>query len=294
MHSRCLHIDTDLAHRHLAALDDLTVPHIFVCVPEVPGARGCVRHICGTLQAARPRLEAHQRAGCGVFVTVNAMRGRRRLKSTVGRVRALWIERDRSGPDLPLAPSLVVETSPGKRHEYLITDPENPLDVAAAGRLNKTIAQQFGGDRQAADLARVLRLAGSWHLKGEPHPVGIVSDSKARYSSDALLAAFPQPETEKRALRRLTVNRPRYLAAAIAGVCADLAGAVEGRRNDTLNRSAFSLARLGYGLEEIDAVLTPIALSIGLSESETAATIRSGARAGEQASCLSVRASRRS
>ena len=89
MHSRCLHIDTDLAHRHLAALDDLTVPHIFVCVPEVPGARGCVRHICGTLQAARPRLKAHQRAGCGVFVTVNAMRGRRRLKSTVGRVRAM-------------------------------------------------------------------------------------------------------------------------------------------------------------------------------------------------------------
>ena len=37
-------------------------------------------------------------------------------------------------------------------------------------------------------------------------------------------------------------------------------------------------------------MLTPIALSIGLSESETAATIRSGARAGGQASCLSVRA----
>ena len=296
MHSRCFHIDTDLARRHLAALDDLTTSHIFVCVPEAPGAHGGVRQVYGTLETARERLEAEQDAGCGVFVTVNAMFGRRRLKSSVARVRALWIERDRPGPELPLSPSLVIETSRGKRHEYLLTDPKNPLDVAAATRINRTIAQQFGGDRQAADLARVLRLAGSWHLKGEPHPVSIVSEPRTRYLSDALLTAFPPPESEKRPLRRLTpvVRRPRYLAAAIAGVCADLASAVVGTRNDALNRSAFRLARLGCYPEEIDTMLTPIALSIGLSESETAATIKSGARAGGQASTLSVQSSRRS
>lgn len=282
MHTRSLHIE--IARQHLAALDDPNASHIFVCIPEAPDARGGVRHVFGPLEVARDRLEAEQRAGCGVFVTVNAMRGRRRLKAEVSRVRALWIERDGPGPDLPLTPSLVVETSPGKRHEYLLLRPDAPLDPAEAVWINRDIARTFAGDRQATDVARALRLAGSWHLKAKPHQVGLSDQPIVKYPAHELKAAFPAAP-QSSAVRHpnpVPAHRRRYLSVTVAGVCADLAHAAEGTRNHTLNRSAFRLGRLGLDLAEIDAVLTPVALSIGLSEPETAATIRSGARAGGQ------------
>lgn len=281
---RYMHIDFETARRHIAALEGPETPHIFVCVPEARGAKGRVQHVYGPLEAVRGRLETEQRAGCGIFVTVNAMAGRRRLKVDVTRVRALWIERDGPGPDLPLAPSLVVETSPGKRHEYLLTVPEDPIDAEQATRLNRTMAEIYGGDRQATDAARALRLAGSWHIKGEPHLVRILVYPDARYSARALKSAFPEPKNEPRApnLCLPIARRERYRAAATEGVCAELAEAAEGARNDTLNRSAFRLGRLGLELGEIVAILTPVALGIGLSQGETAATIRSGALAGGQ------------
>jgi hypothetical protein len=62
----------------------------------------------------------------------------------------------------------------------------------------------------------------------------------------------------------------------------ELAAAPEGQRNGTLNRAAFRLGQLGLGLEVVTAALAPVAEDIGLGAHETAATIRSGVRAGAQ------------
>lgn len=284
---RYMHIDLETARRHLAALEGPETSHIFICVPEARGAKGSVQHVYGPLEAVRGRLETEQHAGCGIFVTVNAMAGRRRLKADVTRVRALWIERDGPGPDLPLAPSLVVETSPGKRHEYLLTVPEDPIDAEQATRLNRTMAEIYGGDRHATDAARALRLAGSWHIKGEPHLVRLANGRSERYSRSMLEAAFPEPPKgpTKRAIGAPPITHvDRYRAAAIEGIRAELAQAAKGTRNNTLNRAAFRLGMLGLQLGDIDAVLTPVALSIGLTNDETVATIRSGASAGQDVS----------
>lgn len=275
-------IDLNSACRHLRALDRAGAPHIFLCVPEAPGVEGPVRHVLSPFEIARTALEMAQQAGYGVFVTVNQMRNGRRLKSQVTRIRALWIERDGPGADLPLTPSLAIETSPGKRHEYLLTESEDVPDVAEATRMNRTIARRYGGDRQATDVARALRLAGSWHLKGEPHVVHILDCPGLRYASAALTIAFSEPQNEQFAPRHppLPTCSGGYRAAAVKGICAELGHAVVGTRNNTLNRAAYRMGRLGLELGDIDALLTPIALSIGLTEAETMATIRSGAKAG--------------
>ena len=75
-----------------------------------------------------------------------------------------------------------------------------------------------------------------------------------------------------------------YGAAALRNELDTLAGALEGTRNETLNRAAFALGQLVAGGEleraEVEAALLAAALRIGLDEREAAATLRSGLDAG--------------
>ena len=77
-----------------------------------------------------------------------------------------------------------------------------------------------------------------------------------------------------------------YALAALSAELARLAAAPPGRRNDQLNRSAYSLGRLvGSGLLDrplVQARLEEAALGIGLDPAEIGPTIRSGLDAGER------------
>lgn len=77
---------------------------------------------------------------------------------------------------------------------------------------------------------------------------------------------------------------PAYVEAALRGELAKLEHAVEGERNNQLNKSAFAFGRfVGTGLLDrgrVEAELTRVALAIGLTEREVQASIRSGIEAG--------------
>lgn len=279
-----LALDLDAAHRHLAALDDADAPFIFAAFPERPGANGRPRHIVSRLRDAAPKLARAQRDGYGVFVTVNAMRGVRRRTIDVARVRAVWAERDQPGPGLSLPPSLIVATSHGRQHDYWLVDPREPLAPFDARRINRQIAARCGADAAATDLARVLRLAGSLNLKGPPFRVHIQDAALRRYRASEIIEAVPPPA--QRAARRTTRGVPfdqSNTPATVDAIVRDLARALPGTRNSSLNRAAFRLALRGLDVEQIAALLMPVALSIGLEAREIGATIRSGGTAGQQA-----------
>src|SRR6266404_9847427 len=71
-----------------------------------------------------------------------------------------------------------------------------------------------------------------------------------------------------------------YVRAAIEGEIANLAGAVEGERNQTLFRCTAKLASLGLREGEILHHLKPVAETIGLRGKELYTTVKSGVRAG--------------
>ena len=75
-----------------------------------------------------------------------------------------------------------------------------------------------------------------------------------------------------------------YASKALADEIAQLAGTPEGERNVRLNKAAFALGQLvGAGVLErgqVEAALLGVALSIGLGEQESQATIRSGLESG--------------
>lgn len=138
----------------------------------------------GTLEQHWSELKALNARGAGVFVTVNETDFKGREAHNIVRVRSVFVDLDapkRSFADVekhleafPLAPSMLVESSPGKWHAYwLVSDwPIPPGEFEANKKAFRAVQEEFisllGGDAKVKDLPRVLRLPGFVHQKGAP------------------------------------------------------------------------------------------------------------------------------
>jgi hypothetical protein len=168
--------DFSMAQDFLLAMDPNANEFCF----QVFDVRGQIASLSRTLHGPfdkkKQQLAQLNRRGCGVFVTPNVIApGMRRLTKNVTRVRAFFVDAD--DPDrLPeleaaiqsirgLRPSIVVESSPGKRHFYWLCD-NCPLDQFSDAQ--KTLADVLGTDPSVHDLPRVMRLPGFIHRKGAP------------------------------------------------------------------------------------------------------------------------------
>lgn len=129
----------------------------------------------GTLAEVTPQLLAAQAKGCGVYVVANAGA---QTNDTIYKVRAVFADTDGAdlGPILAcgLEPHIVVESSPGKWHVYWLVD---GLPTEAFRDIQRNIAARFGTDKSVNDLARVMRLPGFVHQKGQPFLVRIIHES---------------------------------------------------------------------------------------------------------------------
>lgn len=135
----------------------------------------------GTLDEHLDRLVAMQRKGAGVFVMINKGDGvvhepnkTCRAKASVVEVRSLWVDLD-GAPIEPVLmayrPDIVVESSPCKWHAYW---PTRDCAIADFCSLQSQIAKKYNGDPTMADLARVMRIPGFWHQKGEPYQTRLI------------------------------------------------------------------------------------------------------------------------
>lgn len=168
-----------------------------------------------------PRAEApswNQR-GYGIFATVQRFRGPRRI-ANLERIRAWAIDLDAGEKAeqrerllaAPLLPSSIVETKSGY-HAYWYAAPGARQEYYRP--LLDRLVHFFGADRNARDLARVLRVPGYLHLKNpdEPflvrHAYGPIRDRS--YTERQMWAAFPPAPSDDRtrhgAQRRDYVDR---------------------------------------------------------------------------------------
>jgi RepB DNA-primase from phage plasmid len=228
----------------------------------------------------------------GIFWTVNQTDLTGRTKDKIIRVRAVFVDLDGA----PLAPSVTVESSPGRFHAYwIVTDV--PLEDFTP--VQKALAARFDGDVTVCDLPRVMRLPGFAHHKGEPFVTRVLEMHPERvYTRSELLEAFPEIrdalEATKQPKRRDAeathatgtpdVHR-KYALTALENEVLSVLATQEGSRNDALNKAAFALGQLvgADALSESTArgSLEDAAQQIGLSESEARATIKSGLDAGK-------------
>lgn len=141
----------------------------FQIFPDSKGSPGFPWHGHGTLKEFAPRLIKAQRAGCGIFICVNETDRRGRRRENIIAARANFIDLD--GASLPggwaIEPHLITESSCRRFHAYwLVNDWLSDLDLWSENQAR--LAAYYGGDPSVIDPPRVMRLAGFWHLKGEP------------------------------------------------------------------------------------------------------------------------------
>jgi|GEM_PF-6897667 len=171
----------------------------------------------GTLADRWADIERLNRAGYGIFVTVNATdaTGRRQARN-VQAVRAIWHEDDEGyNGTFPLPPHFTVQSSPGKCHRYWLTEGLSAEDHAG---LLDVMCAKFRGDNGAKGINRVLRLPGTWHQKGAAHSVKIIETNEtalawgARSRSELLAAFGPLPERKASTPGPISESNPDEVA----------------------------------------------------------------------------------
>lgn len=147
-----------------------------------------------TLASAEKWMNRRQAAGANLSYAVQSMSGRKRNLASVAAYRAVFAEMDTEPTKpWPLAPSIIIETSPGRSHVLWLIDPEAPIDAETFAAIERRLVADYGADSNAKDGARTLRLPGTWNLKPgrPPHLVTVIDESGWLYSAGELAAAFP-------------------------------------------------------------------------------------------------------
>jgi RecA-family ATPase len=168
------------ARRFLELLDPDAERFTFQTFDDSAQKRGHLAKVLhGSLDELAPDLIALQKAGAGIFVTVNETDGKGRKAENITRTRAVFADLDGSPVEpamaCSLAPHVVVESSPGRFHAYWLA---HRLHLNTFAAVQKCIATRFGGDKAVHDLPRVMRLPGFTHQKGKPFLTRIVQANK--------------------------------------------------------------------------------------------------------------------
>lgn len=162
----------------------------------------------GPLDQVWPKLMAKQREGHGVFVTVSQTDLRGRKVENVTGVRAVWVEAD-GGATLDsfhLPPSILVQSRNGQHAYWLLREDQAVSDLKLAVQ---TLAVHYRTDPNVTDVARVLRVPGTLHQKGEPFLVQLldVDPARTRRSYEEAIPGAPVDDATWRAYRRWNETR---------------------------------------------------------------------------------------
>lgn len=179
--------------------------------PEGNGAVSRFYESIDQLIEALPKT-VEQQNGNGVFVGVCPRSQHDGKKTSVKQVCCLWIDldaKDFTGGkeeawqrlcEFPLRPTMITDSGNGYHAYWCLNEPiliQGKPDIHRMEGFNRRLAALLNGDFQSVELARVLRLPGSWNLKDAacPLPVKICEvEPNRRYS----LSAFDWlPESER-------------------------------------------------------------------------------------------------
>lgn len=119
-------------------------------------------------------LKEQNNRGANVYISMNALapEARQRTKQDVAAIRHIYLDIDEDGQaalalitaDAPV-PSYILNTSPGKYQVVWKVDGFSATDAEA---LQRSMALQYGTDRAATDITRVLRIPGFTNRKYDP------------------------------------------------------------------------------------------------------------------------------
>lgn len=226
--------------------------HIFATVNDKKS--GAFYHYHSDFENALSKLKRDNRNGRGVFFCVNELHRdldpkRKRTKKMFVRARAVWVEDDevREEPrdDFELEPNLIVQSSPGKFHYYWLTSTTDRVNWEEQMNI---MAEYYGCDPQARDLARVLRVPGFLHNKKDPVKVRFKCLRSEPYDFRAIQIAF-----SGRGKKKVQKISKEIEAQSIPENVEDVKS---GHKHGPSLKIALSLANKGVPKEDIEAILS--------------------------------------
>jgi hypothetical protein len=155
------------------------------------------RTLFGRDHELMPRLKVYNDLGYDVFWTVNETDGVGRRAENIVRARYLFTDLDNGLPTTwLLEPSCIIASSPGRYQAYyMLEDPT--LDFALWGRVQRAVVRETGGDANAQDLARILRVNGYRNWKRGGFEVRVVGGNMLSHKLSELRDAFGEVELTK-------------------------------------------------------------------------------------------------
>jgi len=181
----------DQSRAYVTALtgDVNTVMHWRAIHDKDRGAQPRVLH--GTIDQCYSELQALNLSGYGIFCAVNALDGRGYGMQNVSYIRSHLIDLDDpvlAGDALARATSdgatFAVNSSENKYHVYWTVQPYS--DTTIYDTMQRKLVQVYGGDHKVVDATRVMRVAGFYHVKGNPYMVQCWGLSNYRFTLDQL------------------------------------------------------------------------------------------------------------
>jgi RepB DNA-primase from phage plasmid len=155
---------------------------------------GLARVLHGSFAAAEPilrRLNAPD-VGAGVYITGNHTDGFGRCTQNITRITTVVADMDKGMPaSFALPPTIVVETSSGKFQVWWILNDRDTLTSTEHGDTHGRLILEYAADHRASGVARVYRVPGFWHLKGDPFLVRMSGGTLRPIDKCTLLSAFP-------------------------------------------------------------------------------------------------------
>ncbi|MBP7571598.1 MAG: hypothetical protein KBA95_16180 [Acidobacteria bacterium] len=186
----------------------------------------------------------HERALLGDVVALNCLYGDYDAKDYGGEMATALA---RIG-EVPLPPSVIVNTGGGYQAYWLLAEPFLIADEASRRRAAEAQSRwvmAHGADPSVKDLARVLRVPGTRNYKYDPPPVVRfhTADFDRLYTLGELeLAIPPDPEPEQPATRTIRISVPastanghmrRWADEVLERACAAVRHAARGAASDT-------------------------------------------------------------
>lgn len=163
----------------------------------------------------------------------------------------------------PLPPSIIVDSGNGYHGYWLLHEPEEISTIDKREFVELLLRRLAGvvcGDSSVAEVARIMRLPGSYNWKNPEHPlpVDLVEFVPERRYSLLDFEVLPVQQVE---LSRAARND-------VGWVTQTLGNLRDGNRNVTFTKIAGKLRRDGWDAEGILALLSPIARECGFPEVE--------------------------
>lgn len=184
--------------------------------------RRLVRVLHGSLDAVEPTLRwlNAPEVGAGVYISGNHTDSYGRATCNITRIVTVIADLDHGLPlTLPLAPTLIVETSPGKFQAWWHLAGDDALTHEEHRGILERLVADYGADPRASGIARVYRVPGFWHLKREPFFVRIAGGTLRFVDRRLLLSAFPLMPPP--ALKDLSPARAPMPSRATLAICLD-------------------------------------------------------------------------